>query len=234
MSSSLWLLGLLLGMRHALEPDHLAAISTLVVDQGRVGSGAVLGGLWGLGHTLALLAVATFLALCGSALPPRLATAFELGVAVMLIGIGLRSMTRATSRSITRAKHHDETRAKTCAKTRAPRSHLHDEPSDRVGRRGFARRSLLVGSVHGLAGSGALTALVASRLPSTPGRLFYVALFGLGSVVGMAALSGAAGWPLARFGRNPVVARALMCGTGLLSFGLGIVWGLPLLRELLW
>ena len=97
----------------------------------------------------------------------------------------------------------------------------------------FARRSLLVGSVHGLAGSGALTALVASRLSSTPERLFYVGLFGLGSVMGMSALSGVAGWPLARLGRSPTVARVLMTGTGLLAFGLGIVWGLPLLAELL-
>lgn len=212
-SSSLWLLGLLLGMRHALEPDHLAAVSTLVVEQRRAASGAVLGSLWGLGHTLALLVVATLLAFFGAAVSPRLATAFELGVAFMLIGIGLRSITRAM--------------------TRAPRSHLHVEQSDRSGRWRFARRSLLVGSVHGLAGSGALTALVASQLPSTLGRLFYVALFGLGSVVGMTALSGAAGWPLARCGRSPVVARVLMTGTGLVAFCLGIVWGLPLARELL-
>ena len=215
MSSSLWLFGLLLGMRHALEPDHLAAVSTLVVEQRRVRSGMVLGGMWGLGHTLALLAVATLLALAGAAMPQRLATVFELVVALMLMGIGGRSMIRA--------------------KTHAPPDHAHAH-ADRSGPDGrwiFARRSLLVGSVHGLAGSGALTALVASRLSSTPDRLFTVGLFGLGSVMGMSALSGVAGWPLARLGRSPTVARVLMTGTGLLAFGLGIVWGLPLVRELL-
>ena len=78
-----------------------------------------------------------------------------------------------------------------------------------------------------------LTALVASQLSSAPERLFYVGLFGLGSVIGMSALSGAAGWPLARLGRSPVVARVLMTGTGVLALGLGIVWGVPLVRELL-
>jgi hypothetical protein len=200
--------GLLLGMRHALEPDHLAAVSTLVVEQRRAGSGMVLGSMWGLGHTLALLAVATLLALAGAAMPWRLATAFELGVALMLMGIGLRSITRA------------------------PRAHVHVDPSHQDRRWGGARRSLLVGTVHGLAGSGALTALVASRLPSTFDRLLTVALFGLGSVVGMATLSGVAGWPLARWGRSPAAARALMTGTGLLALGLGIFWGVPLVREL--
>jgi hypothetical protein len=209
MSLSLWLFGLLLGMRHALEPDHLAAVSTLVVEQRRVGSGVVLGGMWGLGHTLALLLVATFLAAVGAVMPVWLATAFELGVAVMLMGIGVRSMI--------------------CAH----RHRGHAEPSEGAPRWASARRSLIVGSVHGLAGSGALTALVASRLPSTQGRLFYVALFGLGSVMGMTALSGVAGWPLARLGRSPTVARFLMTGTGVLACGLGIVWGLPLVRELL-
>lgn len=215
MSSSLLLFGLLLGMRHALEPDHLAAVSTLVVQQRRAASGAILGGLWGLGHTAALMAVALLLALVGASMPSRLATLFELGVALMLIGIGLRSMwnTRA-QRPVVVAHHHGP----------GTFGHVHGR---------FARRSLLVGTIHGLAGSGALTALVASRLPSMPGRLFYVGIFGLGSVVGMAVLSGIAGWPLARLGRRPAVARALTTVTGVLAFGLGIVWGVPLLRELL-
>jgi len=141
-------------------------------------------------------------------MPPRLATAFELAVSFMLIAIGIRSLVRARGET---------------APASAGSGHRHW---------GFARRSLLVGLVHGLAGSGALTALVASRLPSTSGRLFYVALFGLGSIVGMTALSGAAGWPLSRMGRNPAVARVIMTATGAFACGLGVVWGVPLVREL--
>ena len=91
----------------------------------------------------------------------------------------------------------------------------------------------MVGLVHGLAGSGALTALVASRLPSAPGRVGYVMLFGLGSIVGMTILSGIAGWPLSRLGRNPAVGRALMMITGACACALGVAWGVPLLQQLL-
>lgn len=229
MSTSWWLFGVLLGMRHALEPDHLAAVSTLVVEQRRLTSGAILGGLWGVGHTLALLLVAALLGIAGAAMPPRLATVFELGVAVMLVIVGVRSMKGARradweSHQPPPAAHPPHAQAQT---------HHHPVLSAAQRRFRFARRSLVVGSIHGLAGSGALTALVASRLATTPGRLFYVALFGFGSVVGMTVLSGVAGWPLARLGRSPLLARALMAGTGVLALGLGIVWGVPLVRALL-
>jgi hypothetical protein len=210
MSLSLCLFGLVLGMRHALEPDHVAAVSTLVAERRRSSSGAVLGGFWGLGHTAALLAVTALLGAVGATMPARLATMFELAVAFMLIAIGIRSLVRARA-----AGGPPATAA-------AGRRHW-----------SFARRSLLVGLVHGLAGSGALTALIASRMPSPAGRLFYVALFGLGSVVGMTALSGVVGWPLSRIGRNPAVARILMIATGAFACGLGFVWGVPLVRELL-
>ncbi|MEO8214435.1 MAG: hypothetical protein ABI560_14640 [Myxococcales bacterium] len=235
MSTSWWLFGVLLGMRHALEPDHLAAVSTLVVEQRRLTSGAILGGLWGVGHTLALLLVAALLGIAGAAMPPRLATVFELGVAVMLVIVGVRSMKGARradweSHQPRPAAHPPNAHAHAHAQAQ---THHHPVLSAARRRFRFARRSLVVGSIHGLAGSGALTALVASRLATTPGRLFYVALFGFGSVVGMTVLSGVAGWPLARLGRSPLLARALMAGTGVLAAGLGIVWGVPLVRALL-
>src|SRR4051812_1928672 len=115
------ILGLALGMRHALEPDHLTAVSTLVVEHHSVRKGVWLGLCWGLGHTAALLAVAGVLALLGARMPQRLADTFELGVALMLVGLGLRSIARA----------------------KAAR-HFHP------GARTFAARSLLVGVVHGL------------------------------------------------------------------------------------
>jgi hypothetical protein len=87
--------------------------------------------------------------------------------------------------------------------------------------------------VHGLAGSGALTALVASRFPSAGGRLLMVSVFGAGSMLGMAALSGIAGWPLARLGRAPRAGQWLGGLSGLLALALGICWGWPLLRQLL-
>jgi hypothetical protein len=96
--------------------------------------------------------------------------------------------------------------------------HLH------VGEWTFARRPLLVGAIHGLAGSGALTALVVSTLPTTTAQIGYVALFGIGSTLGMAALSGLLGWPLARFGAHHAFARTISLAVGILSVVLGVVW----------
>jgi hypothetical protein len=97
----------------------------------------------------------------------------------------------------------------------------------------LARRPLLVGTIHGLAGSGALTALVLATLPSTAARLTYMALFGLGSTVGMAALSGMLGWPLARLGAHQSVGRGVTFAVGCTSTTLGIAWGYPIIVRLL-
>ena len=110
---------------------------------------------------------------------------------------------------------------------RGAAAHIH------VGRWTLARRPLLVGAVHGLAGSGALTALVLTTLPTTAARITYMMLFGLGSTVGMAALSGLLGWPLARAGAHRGVARVVSLAVGCTSVVLGIVWGYPLIGRLL-
>jgi hypothetical protein len=102
-----------------------------------------------------------------------------------------------------------------------------------VGAWTLARRPLVIGAVHGLAGSGALTALVLATLPSVTARLAYVALFGIGSTLSMAALSGLMGWPLARLGSHRTVARAISVLVGCLSAGLGVAWGYPTVARLL-
>jgi ABC-type nickel/cobalt efflux system permease component RcnA len=215
---SFLLFGALLGVRHALEPDHLAAVSTLVTDQRSARSASTLGALWGLGHTAALVAVASVLAALGSQMPPRAATAFELGVAVMLVFLGVRSLVRAARPALVvpGVPHHH-----------GGRLHHHAAPPDghvHLGRWVFARRSFLVGLMHGLAGSGSVVALVAAELSSPWLRLCYVALFGLGSVAGMAALSGLVGWPVARWLSGPRTARALSFASGSVAIGIGLFW----------
>src|SRR4029079_10646223 len=102
-----------------------------------------------------------------------------------------------------------------------------------AGRWTLAQRPLLVGAVHGLAGSGALTALVMATIPSMGARLAYLLLFGLGSTLGMAALSGLLGWPIARVGTHGAVARSISMAVGCISIVLGLYWGFPLLVRLL-
>ena len=205
------LLGLLLGMRHALEPDHLAAVSVLVTRRGNAGAGAVLGAIWGVGHTVALLAVGCVLAAIGSRLPPGWAAGFELLVATMLVTLGTRAIVRGW---------------------RAGRS-PGGPTGDDTGRWRVARRPLIVGLIHGLAGSGALTALVLASLPTAMTRLCYIALFGIGSAIGMAGMTGLAGWSLARLEENGRISRGLSIATGAFSLLLGAFWGGSALRGLL-
>jgi len=227
------LLGVAMGARHALDPDHLAAVSVLAADDpdARRGAlpgarrGALLGALWGVGHAVALLGTGLVLGAVAAELPSALADVFELAVAVMLIVLGARAVHRAL-RSANDGPTRLHAHAGHSHRHAGPRAHLH------VARRTLALRPLAVGVVHGLAGSGALTALVLVRLPSAHLRFAYMALFSAGSIVGMCALSGLAGWPLARLAHNPRAARLLLGAAGATSALLGVIWGWPIAGRL--
>ena len=213
-------------MRHALEPDHLAAVSTLVTGERSTFKAAWLGACWGFGHTLTLLAVGAVLVALRAEMPAAAADVFELGVAVMLIGLGLRAIYLAARQgpagpctSIITAGSC--TAILVCLPTCTSGSGRWHGGLDRRCR------------VHRLAGSGALTALVLATLPSTTARLIYMALFGLGSTVGMAMLSGLLGWPLVRLARHHALARGVSLIVGLVSTVLGLLWGYPLVGRLL-
>jgi hypothetical protein len=161
-----------------------------------------------------LLAAGIVLVLLRADMPALASDVFEFGVVLMLVGFGVRAMYLGAWRGPARPTH----------------SHANPRPSQ-TGRWQIARRPFVVGAVHGLAGSGALTALVVTTLPSTVARLGYLALFGVGTTVGMAALSGLLGWPLARLGTNSAVARALAIAVGSVSIVLGLLWGYPLIER---
>jgi hypothetical protein len=218
-------LGSLLGMRHALEPDHLAAVSTLLTGERSHAKAAWLGACWGVGHTLTLLIAGTVLIFLRAEMPTSASDGFELIVAAMLVGLGLRAVYLAARQGGTGPVHIHRHGIM-----------IHTHPGGlahvHIGRWTLARRPLIVGAVHGLAGSGALTALVLATLPSTAARLTYMALFGLGSTIGMAALSGLLGWPLGRIARRSGVARGVSLAVGCFSTLLGVWWGYPLLGRL--
>lgn len=217
-------LGSLLGVRHALEPDHLAAVSTLVSRERSSVRAALLGAWWGLGHTLALVLVGALLIVLRREMPPVLADLFELGVAFMLIGLGIRAILQAVRKG-PEGPERLHRHGRLVHRHAGAASHLH------VGDWTLARRPLLIGAVHGLAGSGALTALVLATLPTTAAQLSYMALFGLGSTLGMAVLSGVLGWPLARFGAHHMVARVVTLAVGCASTLMGVAWGYPLIVK---
>ena len=211
-------LGLLVGARHAFEPDHLAAVSTLVTSTRNARAAAALGLLWGLGHTIALLAVGVALVIVDGALPARAGAAFELAVAAMLVVLGARAVLRGLRNSDGDAAVHrhggiEHTHAGAGA-------HVH------VGGRAIAWRPLTVGLVHGLAGSGALTALAFAELPTASARVLYMVVFGAGSIAGMALATGLAGIALQHVARGPAARRWLAISTGLVSCIVGVSWAI--------
>ena len=208
-------LGTLLGVRHALEPDHLAAVSTLLTGGRSSTKAAWLGTCWGIGHTVTLLITGTILVMLRGEMPSFASTAFECGVVALLVGFGARSILHSARPVLPGS------------------SHVHAKPGAANGDRWtIARRPLMVGAVHGLAGSGALTALVMTTLPSMASQLAYMALFGIGSTLGMAILSGLLGWPIARIGGNRVLARAIFLVVGCTSTAFGLSWGQTILSRL--
>jgi hypothetical protein len=211
-------LGLLVGARHAFEPDHLAAVSTLVTTTRSARSAALLGLLWGLGHTLALLAVGIVLVAIDGAMPERVGAAFELAVAAMLIVLGARAVLRGVRNTGGVLEPHRHGGVE----------HVHAGADEHVhlGARAVAWRPLTIGLVHGLAGSGALTALAFAELPSSGARVLYMILFGVGSVAGMAITTGLAGVAIQRVARGPETRRWLAITTGLVSCVVGVVWAL--------
>jgi hypothetical protein len=212
------LLGLLLGMRHAFEPDHLAAVSTLVARGQSARAGFLVGAAWGLGHTLSLLAVGIVVGVLHVEFPARLSATFEFCVALMLIGLGARAIRRAVRMGARGplVLHVHKSLGHTHASSGA---HVH------VGGLALAHQPLWVGLMHGLAGSGALTALTLAHMNTMTGRVLFMLLFGLGSVLGMGLLSGAVGLPLARLWQRDGFARALTAATGAASLVVGVLWG---------
>jgi hypothetical protein len=208
--------GLAQGVRHALEPDHLAAVSTLVADRKSARQATSYALAWGLGHALVLLAFGGALLVVRAQLPARVAACFELGVAVMLVVLGLRALRRAWVRDARAVLSHQHPAGE----------HEHSGPADHVHLRGLtlAKQPLVVGCIHGLAGSGALAAVVLAQMASPLAGLAYMAVYGGGAAIGMAGLAGVAGVPLATIVRTRHGMPIVLGTSGGLSLLLGIVW----------
>jgi hypothetical protein len=200
-------IGFVLGLKHATDPDHIVAVTTFIGKEKRIARGCAIGLFWGLGHTLALSIVG--LAVVGLKIPMSkwLAERLELGVAVMLIVLGARLI------ATVHTKWHE---------------HHHDFEWTRLG-----LRPLLVGIVHGTAGSAALTLLVLSTISSTVHALLYILIFGIGSMVGMVLISLLLAVPL-NLARERMAGamRPIQVGTGVFSCLFGLYLGVSILTSL--
>jgi cytochrome c biogenesis protein CcdA len=217
-------LGFLLGMQHALEADHIAAVSSIAARRSRIGDIVKHGLTWGLGHTLTLFVFAGVAILLGRAIPETVAKPIEGAVGVMLIGLGAHVLWRLWRDRVHFHRHghadgtvhfHAHSHAgDTLPHTRT--AHIHEH--------GFRWRTLLVGLMHGMAGSAALLVLAVTQASSPVAGLGYVALFGIGSMIGMGALSAVIAVPLAVSARFLTVAnRALQGAVGAVTIAIGLV-----------
>ncbi|HEV7889477.1 MAG TPA: hypothetical protein VGP08_02505 [Pyrinomonadaceae bacterium] len=219
-------LGLVFGLKHATEVDHVVAVTTIVSEQRSVWRAAAVGGLWGAGHTASLVVVGLFVLTLRVAVPEGVAGWLEFGVALMIIALGVNAVARALrGRADAHVHRHRHDGVEHAHIHFHEDDSLHAEPSARhthaVTRIGL--KPVLVGAMHGLAGSAALTLLVLAQIDSAALGLVYLAVFGLGSIVGMMLMSGLVGLPFA-LGTRRIggLSYGLQVAVGALSIAFGV------------
>jgi ABC-type nickel/cobalt efflux system permease component RcnA len=222
------LLGLFLGMRHSTDPDHVVAVSTIVSRQGSIKSSATIGLLWGLGHTLTIFLVGSAIIIFGVVIPPRLGLSMEFCVALMLILLGVLNLTgimRWITERLTPMKGFAP-RSQDLGQTKQRASGRIELFLDKtIGRLGLYQtiRPLVIGLVHGLAGSAAVALLVLSTIKSPLWSTAYLLVFGFGTMVGMMLMTAAISIPLVYTGKKFFkVNRHLTAISGFASMAFGI------------
>lgn len=215
-------LGFLLGMQHALEADHIAAVSSIAARRTHAGDIIKHGLTWGLGHTLTLFMFAGAAILLGHAIPEHLSRPLETAVGIMLVGLGSHVLWRLWRDRVHFHRHrHGDGTEHLHAHSHARESVSHQR-SAHTHEHGFRWRSLLVGLMHGMAGSAALLVLAVSQVAAPIYGLLYLLLFGIGSMLGMAALSAVIAVPLVVSARWLTWAnRGLQGAVGVITITIG-------------
>ncbi len=225
-------LGFFLGLRHALDPDHLVAVSTIVSEHKSIARSSLVGTFWGLGHTLTLFAIGMIVISLKSSIPQQAAIWMEMSVAGMLVALGINVIWRSAGERGVALHAHSHTHEGS-----PPHKHLHLHNQDNHEHRHhmfrLGRKPFVVGMVHGVAGSAALTLAVMTQIPSAALGLAYITLFGIGSVGGMLLMSAMISLPFAVTARRySALNWAIRMLAGLFSviFGLMLAW--ELMQEL--
>lgn len=247
-------LGFFLGMRHATDPDHVIAVTTIVSRERQVSKSAWIGAFWGIGHTLTIFVVGAAIILFGLVIPPRIGLSMELAVGVMLILLGIfnvmsffRSVPGASvgGHATMHAHHHTHgDYVHTHPHGHEPERHPHAPEQtplakiDRMMMRFTAYRPLrplIIGIVHGLAGSAAVALLVLATIRDTHWAIAYLLVFGVGTIAGMMVItmSIASAFHLTRGGQNFFRRIALASGVLSLAFGLCVAYQICVVNGLL-
>jgi high-affinity nickel-transport protein len=229
------ILSFFLGMRHATDPDHVVAITTIVTKQRGVAKAGLIGALWGLGHTFTIFVVGTMIILFQITIPPRLGLSMELAVAAMLILLGVLNLTGSLRwlqdrfAPSTQSRDMASASASDVAKTQPkPVDSVTAKPSRESMFRGVGLynvvRPLIIGVVHGLAGSAAVALLVMTTIRDSWWAIAYLLLFGIGTIAGMILITAVIAMPFAfTFKKFAGWNRSVGVASGLLSLGFGLI-----------
>ncbi len=208
-------IGFALGLQHATEADHLAAVSTIVSEKKSLLTASIVGGFWGLGHTISLFVVGTIVIFLKVQISETVEARLEAVVGGMLVLLGINALRKLFAAKETHVHAHDH------GKNEHLHIHSHRDETEASHHR-FSTRSILIGMVHGLAGSAALMLLILPTIPSPAVALLYILIFGIGSVGGMMAMSFLIGLPF-HFTANrfDFLNKGIRLCAGIFSLGLG-------------
>lgn len=217
-------LGFVLGLKHALDADHVVAVSTIVSQTKSLKKSLLTGVIWGVGHTITLLLVGLVILIFKLTIPDKLALSFELIVGVVLVVLGVDVLRKVIKEKVHMHEHQH-----------GGSVHTHLHPHKESWSHDHIHRSFIVGMIHGLAGSATLMLLVLTTVRSIFQGLLYILIFGVGSIIGMLIVSGIIGFPfllLAKFSKinNSV---KILAGTISIVLGFTIMYKIGFVNGLL-
>ncbi len=213
---SVLVIGFVLGLQHAVEADHLAAVSTIVSEKKNLWMASLVGGMWGIGHTISLFAVGALVIFLKLQISDSVETRLEAIVGGMLVLLGINALRKLLTAETIHVHTHEH------GAREHVHIHTHKSEQAEASHHRFSARSIAIGMVHGLAGSAALMLLVVPTIPSPVLALVYILIFGIGSIGGMMAMSFLVGLPLHFTAKRfAFLNKGIRLAAGVFSLGLG-------------
>jgi hypothetical protein len=227
------LLGLVTGLRHSMEADHVAAVLSVVASNHKnIKRASMLGAIWGLGHTTSLFIAGLLVLLLAVNISEAVSSRLEFGVGIMLLFLGVTTFTGWSIGKFLKGLRHQKSSHKHIHYHQGNVVHSHGHVHDTE--HGHGHKSLIVGMIHGMAGSGALLLIVLSTINSIPLGLAYIAIFGAGSIGGMAGISTLIGIPFVKLANSAKISLLLRyaAATTTLAIGAGMMYDLVWIDQI--